>query len=77
MPMSLDFATAWAKVRWSKTAWSLMTVPEISIRPWPQSSTSPGETTFSWIPAAAVTILKMLPGSNASETARFLQRELG
>ncbi len=75
--MSLDFATAWAKVSRSKTAWSLMTVPEISIRPLPQSSTSPGDTTFSWIAAAAVTILKIEPGSKTSETARFLHRELG
>ena len=65
------------KLKWSNTAWSLITVPAISILPLPQSRTSPGVTTFSWIPAAAVTILKIEPGSKASETARFLQRELG
>ena len=75
--MSLDFATASVNVRLSKIAWSLIVMPLISIRPWPQSSTSPGETTLSWIPAAAVTILKIEPGSKTSETARFLHRELG
>ncbi len=75
--MSLDFWTACRNVSWSKTAWSLMTVVPISIRPCPQSSISSTPTTFSCSPAAAVTILKMLPGSNTSDTARLRQRELG
>ena len=61
-------------VRWSKTAWSLMRTPAMSILPLPQSMVSSVPTTFSWIPAAAVTILKMLPGSYASTTARLRQR---
>ena len=61
--MSLDLATAIRKESLSKTAWSLMWTPAISIEPWPQSRISSVSTTFSWRPAAAVTILKMLPGS--------------
>ena len=75
--MSLDFSTAWVKVSRSKTAWSLIVTPEISMCPWPQSRTSLGSTTFSCSPAAAVTILKTLPGSKTSDTARLRQRALG
>ena len=75
--MSLERVTACVKLSWSKTAWSLITVPAISMRPLPQSTISPGATTLSCRPAAAVTILKIEPGSKASETARLRQRELG
>ena len=61
--MSLDLAiTSW-KVSEEKTAWSLILVPAISMKPFPQSITSSGDTTPSLRAVAAVTILKMLPGS--------------
>ena len=77
MPTSLDFAITSRKRSWSKTSWSLMRIPAISTNPWPQSITSSGSTTLSCRAAAAVKILKMLPGSKESDTARLRQRALG
>ena len=61
--MSLDLAITSRKRELVEDAWSLMRMPAISMKPPPQSMVSSGSTTPSCSAAAAVKILKMLPGS--------------
>ena len=62
--MSLERATASVKVSLSKIAWSLIAVPAISIVAVAAVEHLVGRSPrCSWMPAAAVTILKIDPGS--------------